>query len=101
MGNVLTVKDLKTAYKSRLGQYTYAVDGVSFELQEGRTLGIAGESGCGKSTLALSLMAFYFPPLTYLSGEICIGGATSWLCPTKSCAAQFLARSWRISLRPP
>mgnify|MGYP003098020779 FL=1 len=33
MGNVLTVKDLKTAYKSRLGQYTYAVDGVSFELQ--------------------------------------------------------------------
>ena len=51
MGNVLTVKDLKTAYKSRLGQYTYAVDGVSFELQDGRTLGIAGESGCGKTTV--------------------------------------------------
>ena len=81
MGNVLTVKDLKTAYKSRLGQYTYAVDGVSFELQEGRTLGIAGESGCGKSTLALSLMAFYFPPLTYLSGEICIEGRNIMALP--------------------
>ena len=74
MGDVLVVKDLKTAYKSRLGDYNHAVDGVSFTLQEGRTLGIAGESGCGKSTLALSLMGFYFPPLTYLSGVIQIEG---------------------------
>lgn len=81
MGNVLTVKDLKTAYKSRLGEYTYAVDGVSFALEEGKTLGIAGESGCGKSTLALSLMGFYFPPLTYLSGEIAIEGRNIMAMP--------------------
>lgn len=70
MGNILTVKDLKTAYKLRQSKYNYAVDGVSLTLKEGKVLGIAGESGCGKSTLALSLMSFYFPPLTYISGEI-------------------------------
>lgn len=70
MSSILSVKNLKTAYKTRLGQYVYAVDDVSFELEEGKALGIAGESGCGKSTLALSLMGYYFPPLTYLSGEI-------------------------------
>jgi peptide/nickel transport system ATP-binding protein len=43
-------------------------------LEEGKTLGIAGESGCGKSTLALSLMGFYFPPLHYKGGSIRIDG---------------------------
>ena len=70
MGNVLTVKDLKTAYKSRLGQYTYAVDGVSFELQEGRTLGIAGESGCGKTTVGKMLVNLLKPT----SGKIVFDG---------------------------
>jgi len=36
---------------------------VSLKVEEGKSLGIAGESGCGKSTLALSLMGYYFPPL--------------------------------------
>jgi peptide/nickel transport system ATP-binding protein len=68
--NVLEVNELKTYYKTRLKEHVYAVDGVDFVLEEGKTLGIAGESGCGKSTLALSLMGFYFPPLHYKSGSI-------------------------------
>ncbi|MEJ2383851.1 MAG: ATP-binding cassette domain-containing protein [Xanthomonadales bacterium] len=50
------------------------MDHVSLEVEEGKSLGIAGESGCGKSTLALSLMGYYFPPLHYTGGEIIIDG---------------------------
>lgn len=75
MGNAtLTVKDLRTYYKTRLRENVYAVDGVDLQLEEGKVLGIAGESGCGKSTLALSLMGFYFPPLNFGGGVIDIGG---------------------------
>ncbi|NRF95355.1 ABC transporter ATP-binding protein [Paenibacillus frigoriresistens] len=72
--NILEVGRLKTYYKTRLKEKVHAVDGVDFVLEEGKTLGIAGESGCGKSTLALSLMGFYFPPLHYDSGSIVING---------------------------
>lgn len=72
--NILEVNGLKTYYKTRLKEKVFAVDGVDFVLEEGKTLGIAGESGCGKSTLALSLMGFYFPPLHYGSGSIHIHG---------------------------
>jgi peptide/nickel transport system ATP-binding protein len=51
-----------------------SVDNVSFTLDEGKSLGIAGESGCGKSTLAMSVMGYYFPPLYYESGTIAIDG---------------------------
>ncbi|MEK5644982.1 dipeptide/oligopeptide/nickel ABC transporter ATP-binding protein [Paenibacillus rhizosphaerae] len=72
--NILEVSGLKTYYKTRLKEKVFAVDGVDFVLEDGKTLGIAGESGCGKSTLALSLMGFYFPPLHYGSGSIQIHG---------------------------
>ena len=75
MGKViLEVKDLTTKYITRFGEDVYAVDHVSLKVEEGKSLGIAGESGCGKSTLALSLMGYYFPPLHYTSGEIIIDG---------------------------
>lgn len=75
MGKVmLEVRDLTTKYITRFNENVYAVDHVSLKVEEGKSLGIAGESGCGKSTLALSLMGYYFPPLHYTSGEIIIDG---------------------------
>ncbi len=55
---MLSVSELKKIYEIRRTPFSvrkemiYAVDGVSFELEEGRTLGLVGESGCGKSTVA-------------------------------------------------
>ncbi len=75
MGKViLEVRDLTTKYVTRYQENVYAVDHVSLKVEEGKSLGIAGESGCGKSTLALSLMSYYFKPLHYMSGEILIDG---------------------------
>lgn len=71
---MLEVRELTTKYITRFRENIYAVDHVSLKVEEGKSLGIAGESGCGKSTLALSLMGYYFPPLHYTSGEIIIDG---------------------------
>ena len=71
---MLEVNDLKTKYVTRCHEDVYAVDGVSLTIEEGKSLGIAGESGCGKSTLALSLMGYYFAPLHYISGKIKVDG---------------------------
>jgi peptide/nickel transport system ATP-binding protein len=51
----LSVKDLVARYSSSSGP-VYAVEDVNFDLQEGESLGIAGESACGKSTLGLSMI---------------------------------------------
>ena len=61
---ILQVNDLKKYFSLRKGffsetKYIRAVDGVSFELYQGETLGIIGESGCGKSTLGRSLVNLY------------------------------------------
>ncbi len=51
----ISVTDLKTQYETQAG-IVHAVDGVSFFLEKGESIGIAGESACGKSTLGLSIM---------------------------------------------
>jgi peptide/nickel transport system ATP-binding protein len=71
---MLEVQELTTKYITRFREDVYAVDHVSLKVEEGKSVGIAGESGCGKSTLALSLMGYYFAPLHYTSGEIIVDG---------------------------
>jgi peptide/nickel transport system ATP-binding protein len=85
---LMIVENLQTYYRTRLKEHVYAVDGVSFELEEGKVLGIAGESGCGKSTLALSLMAFYFPPLHFKGGSIIIDGVDIMKLPYEKLRTQ-------------
>lgn len=52
---ILHVKDLVVSFDTEFGAVR-AVDGVSFELRKGETLGVVGESGCGKSVTCLALM---------------------------------------------
>jgi peptide/nickel transport system ATP-binding protein len=72
---LLEVRDLTTSFATDAGAFN-AVDGVSFSLQAGRTLGLVGESGCGKSVTALSIMGLVAsPPGRIASGEIRFEGA--------------------------
>lgn len=60
MSPLLAVKDLKK-YFNTSGGMLHAVDGISFELEEGKTLGVVGESGCGKSTLGRTILHLLSP----------------------------------------
>ncbi len=53
---VLEIRDLHVEFADRDGNATSAIDGLSFALRRGETLGVVGESGCGKSVTALSIM---------------------------------------------
>jgi oligopeptide/dipeptide ABC transporter ATP-binding protein len=66
---LLEVRGLSTHFFTEEG-IVRAVDGVSFSLDEGRTLGMVGESGCGKSVTALSLLRLVPPPGRIVGGEI-------------------------------
>jgi oligopeptide/dipeptide ABC transporter ATP-binding protein len=66
---LLSVRDLHTSYFADEGTVV-AVDGVSFDVREGRTLGIVGETGCGKSVTARSILRIVEPPGRIVKGEI-------------------------------
>ncbi len=71
---LLEVDDLRTYFYMREGA-VQAVDGVSFEVEIGKTLGIVGESGCGKSVTALSIMGLIpKPPAQIVSGSVVFDG---------------------------
>jgi peptide/nickel transport system ATP-binding protein len=67
VSNLLEVRDLVTAFDTDAGRVT-AVDGVSFDVKRGKTLGIVGESGCGKSVTALSIMRLLPRPMGHVLG---------------------------------
>jgi oligopeptide/dipeptide ABC transporter ATP-binding protein len=66
---LLVVDDLRTYFELD-GATVHAVDGVSFAVQQGEALGIAGESGCGKTTTALSLVRLLPSNARIVSGSI-------------------------------
>jgi len=70
---VLKVEDLKVYYYTHRG-VVKAVDGVSFELKKGESLGIAGESGCGKSTTGMAIMRLIERPGKVVGGKVLLDG---------------------------
>ena len=65
---LLEVSDLRTSFRTDDG-VVKAVDGVTFSVEKGKTLGIVGESGCGKSVTCLTIMGLNNPRNTLSSGE--------------------------------
>ena len=70
MADILKVEGLETQFRTQDGM-VHAVNGVSFNLKEGETLGIVGESGCGKSVTMMSMMRLIPSP----PGKVVAGSA--------------------------
>ncbi|MCH8065914.1 MAG: ABC transporter ATP-binding protein [Chloroflexi bacterium] len=74
MAPLLQVRDLRTSFFTDDGELK-AVDGISYDIEEGETLGLVGESGCGKSVSALSLLRLIpSPPGKIIGGEVIFEG---------------------------
>jgi oligopeptide transport system ATP-binding protein len=74
MAGLLQVKDLRTHFFTDEG-VVRAVDGISYDVQEGETMGLVGESGCGKSVSALSILRLIpSPPGKIVGGEVWFDG---------------------------
>src|SRR5487761_1842755 len=71
--DLLRVEDLVTEFRTDDG-VVHAVDGVSFNIRQGQTMGLVGESGCGKSVTALSVMGLIEHPGTIAGGKILFEG---------------------------
>jgi peptide/nickel transport system ATP-binding protein len=85
---MLKVDNLKIAFKTRDGLFE-AVKGISFQLNNGETLGIVGESGSGKSVTSLALMRLHDEQHTQISGSILIDGTELLTLPEAE------MRQWR------
>ncbi len=73
MAKLLEVKDLATYFFTPEG-VVKAVDGITYDLEEGETLALVGESGCGKSVSALSLMRLIQNPGRNVAGQVLFDG---------------------------
>jgi peptide/nickel transport system ATP-binding protein len=93
--SALTVTDLTVDYRQRGGGRLRAVDGLSFELEPGKTLALVGESGSGKSTVVRALSRFVKPT----AGVISLGGASGGASGAARPARRHLGRSERKAYR--
>ncbi len=66
---LLHIEDLQVTFFSKLGPL-HAVDGISYAVEKGKTLGLVGESGCGKSVTSFSIMGLLDPPGQVTRGKI-------------------------------
>ena len=74
MANLIEIKNLMTSFFTADGELR-AVEGVNFEIEEGKTMGLVGESGCGKSVTALSIMRLIpSPPGKVVGGQVLLRG---------------------------
>jgi peptide/nickel transport system ATP-binding protein len=95
---VFEVQNLSLHYLTRFGQKIHAVTDVSFTMEKGEILGIAGESGCGKSTLVNGLMGLFIPPLYPTSGEVRVAGESLMNRSPKDIRENVLSR--KVSMIP-
>jgi oligopeptide/dipeptide ABC transporter ATP-binding protein len=72
-GPILDIRDLKVYFRIMKGTVK-AVDGVSFQLERGATMGLVGESGCGKTTTAYTIMRLLPPNGMIVGGDVRFGG---------------------------
>jgi peptide/nickel transport system ATP-binding protein len=90
--SVLSIRDLNVTYRTKGGDVP-AVRGVSFDIEKGRVLGLAGESGCGKSTIAGAILRLHSAQ-TKIEGQILLDGQDVLaLSPGKLRAARWTGAS--------
>ncbi|NLA07119.1 MAG: ABC transporter ATP-binding protein, partial [Firmicutes bacterium] len=73
MDTLLRLEDLTMHYKTKAG-WVQAIDGVSFSLDRGQSLGLVGESGCGKTSIAMSIMRLLPYNAELVKGRILMDG---------------------------
>ncbi len=95
---IFEVDHLSLHYLTRFGAKVHAVSDVTFSMEEGEVLGIAGESGCGKTTLVSGCMGLFIPPLHPTSGDVKVAGESLMNRTTTDIRENVLAQ--KVSMIP-